>query len=449
MRDLDQIPGAPGLPLLGHTLRWLREPIATPVSMYEAFGDVFRYPIFFDHPIVFAHPDALGEIFGDEGSDLSTAAGWYPFFGPMLPGGLLLRDHQDHHHHRGLMQAAFTSAALRSYVEVMTPRIAAIVDAWRARERLLAYPSFKALTLDLASLVFLGVDPGDQLTRLARAFEDVTRGVTALVPVPLPGTALRRAQQGRALLGQYLRRLIAERRLTAETPNLLSQLCHASDELGNRFTDEEIINHMIFVWLAAHDTTTGSLVMLAYELARHPEWQERLRSEASALNRELRFEKLGEARESECVISEVLRLYPPVASLPRRTLRPCVIGGVRLPADTPLRASVLLAQRHPAFWTRPHAFEPQRFAPERAEHRRHKHSFRPFGGGAHMCLGMRFAMLQIKSVLHQVLLRYKLVLPPGYQQKLRPTPSFRPADDLPLQIVPLAPSGVAATRSRA
>jgi cytochrome P450 len=344
------------------------------------------------------------------------------------------------------MQAAFANAALRDYVEVMTPRIAAILDAWRGQDRLLAFPTFKALTLDLASMVFLGVDPGDQLAMLTRAFEDVTKGVTALVPVPLPGTALRRALGGRALLSKYLRTLIAERRRSPGAPNLLSQLCLATDEQGNRYTDDEIINHMIFVWMAAHDTTTGSLVMLAYELARDQQWQERLRSEASGLGSVLRFDKMNEAKETEWVIHEVLRLYPPVASLPRRTLRPCVMGGVRLPADTPLRASVLLAQRHPALWTRPHCFDPQRFSPERAEHRRHKYSFRPFGGGAHMCMGMRFAMLQLKGVLHQVLLRYRLVLPPGYQLKLRPTPSFRPADDLPLGLVPLSRSGAAATR---
>lgn len=446
MKRLDEVPGVPGLPLLGHTLDWLRAPIRTPVRMHETCGDVFRYPIFFDRPIVFAHPDALGEIFTDARDDLSTAIGWYPFFGPMFPGGLLLRDHEDHRYHRGLMQAAFSNAALRSYVEEMNPRIAALLDGWRGRPRISAFPTFKALTLDLASRIFLGIAPGDQLAMLLRAFEDVAHGVTALVPVPLPGTALRRGLRARALLTKYLRALITERRSASDTPDLLSQLCRSTDEQGNRFTDDEIINHMIFMWMAAHDTTTGSLVMLAYELARDLKWQERLREEARGLGDTLSFERMPEAREAECVINEVLRLYPPVASLPRRTLRPCVIGGVRLPADTPLRAAVLLAQRHPSFWTAPHAFDPERFAPERAEHRRHKYSFRPFGGGAHACMGMRFAMLQIKSVLHQLLLRYRLVLPVGYELKLRPTPSFRPADDLPLAIVPLAQSGDAAAR---
>ncbi|MBK7759957.1 MAG: cytochrome P450, partial [Deltaproteobacteria bacterium] len=99
--------------------------------------------------------------------------------------------------------------------------------------------------------------------------------------------------------------------------------------------------------------------------------------------------------------------------------------------------SILLAQRHPAFWSEPERFDPDRFSEPRAEHRRHRHSFRPFGGGAHTCMGVRFAMLQIKAVMLPLLRRFRLQLPPGYALRIKPTPSFRPADDLPLLLTPI------------
>jgi len=429
--ELSDVPSQPGLPLVGHTLAWLRDPIGTPVRMREALGDVFHHHLFFARPVVFAHPDALAQIFADEGERLSTAAGWRPFFGRVLPGGLLLRDHQDHRYHRGLMGAAFSPAELPEHVPAMTPRIAATLDSWRGRSPVLAVPAFRQLTLELAGAIFLGVEVGARLAALAHDFDELAQGVAALVPLPLPGTALGRALQARARLARYLRELVAERR-SSPTADLLGQLCQATDAEGRRFTDDEVVDHMIFMWMAAHDTTTGSLAMAAYELARSEAWQQRLRVEAARIGPSLPYERMGEAREAEQVVSEVLRLYPPVGSVPRRTLSACEIGGVRLPAGTPLRASILLAQRHPGFWSRPGDFDPERFSDERAEHRRHRHAFRPFGGGAHACLGMRFAMLQIKAVLHQLLLRYRLALPAGYTLRLRPTPSFRPADDLPL-----------------
>jgi cytochrome P450 len=426
--------------MLGHTVAWLRDPIGTPVRMHATHGDVFVHNIFFDRPVIFAHPDAIGQIFTDEGEHLSTAAGWRPFFGRLLPGGLLLRDQGDHRYHRGLMTSAFSVSALREHVRVMNGRLATSLDRLGGRSDLRAVPAFRQLTLELAGALFLGVELGPRLAVLTRAFDEVAHGVAALVPAPLPGTALRRALQARAALTTYLRELIAERR-AAPSPDLLGQLCQASDAEGRRFTDEEIVDHTLFMWMAAHDTTTGTLAMAAYEIARSEEWQERLRTEAARIGAVLDYERMAEAQQAERVVSEVLRLYPPVGSLPRRTLRPCEIGGVQLPAGVPLRASILLAQRHPAFWSDPHCFDPERFSEARAEQRRHKHAFRPFGGGAHACLGMRFAMLQMKCVLHQLLLRFRLTLPSGYRLRLRPTPSFRPADDLPLRLEPHAAGG--------
>jgi cytochrome P450 len=434
-RDLRALPSTPGLPVLGHTLAWLRDPIGLPTRMHAELGDVFVHHIFFARPVVFAHPDALGQIFADEGDDLSTATGWRPFFGRLLPGGLLLRDHADHRYHRGLMQSAFSPAALRGYVSVMQARIGPALDAWGAAGAIHAVPAFRALTLDLAGALFLGSELGPELARLTRAFEEVAEGVAALVPVDLPGTALRRGLRAREALVAFLRRLLPSRR-AAPTPDLFGQLCAATDADGNRYTDDEVINHTLFMWMAAHDTTTGSLVMTAYELANAPEWQARLREEGAAIGEVLGWDRMPDAVLSEQVIHEVLRLYPPVGSVPRVTIRPCTIGGVALPAGTSLRASILLAQRHPTFWSDPHRFDPDRFSSARAEHRRHKHAFRPFGGGAHTCMGIRFAMLQIKAILHPLLRRFELALPPGYALRLKPTPSFRPVDDLPLRLIP-------------
>ena len=427
---------------MGHTLAWLQDPIGLPSRLMAQHGDVFVHHLLFARPVVFAHPDAIGQIFADEGAALSTAAGWRPFFGRVLPGGLLLRDHEDHRHHRGLMQAAFSTAALREHVRVMNERVEPTFDVWLAGgahpQRRLAVPTFRQLTLDLAGALFLGAELGADLPRLTQDFERVAEGVAGILPWNLPGTALGRGLRARASLVAYLRALIPSRR-AAPTPDLFGQLCHAVDESGERYTEDELIDHVLFMWMAAHDTTTGTLVMTAYWLAHDAEWQERLRAEANRLGPNLPYDRLGEARDTEQVVNEVLRLYPPVGSVPRVTLRDTTIGGVKLPPSTPIRASILLAQRHPAFWSAPERFDPDRFSESRAEHRRHRHSFRPFGGGAHTCLGIRFGMLQIKAVLLPLVRRFRLELPPGYVLRVKPTPSFRPADDLPLILTPIHP----------
>lgn len=434
----EDLPRTRGLPLVGHSLAWMRDPIGLPQRLQRELGDVFVHHLGTSHPVVFAHPDAIGDLFADEGGALSTAAGWRPFFGRLLPGGLLLRDHDDHRHHRAVMQSAFAPAALREHVRVMNERLPASLDAWPRRGRVSAVDGFRRLTLDLAGALFLGAELGPELDALTHDFETLAAGVAAVLPVAAPGTALRRAIEARERLVAYLRPRVAARR-AAPTPDLFGRLCEAADEHGRRFTDDEVIDHTLFLWMAAHDTTAGSLVMTAYQLARDPAWQSRVRDEALALGEVLPWDRMHESPSGELVAQESLRLHPPVGSVPRTTLRPCVIGGVALPAGVPVRASILLAQRHRAVWSDPDRFDPLRFAEPRAEHRRHRHAYRPFGGGAHACLGMRFAMLQIRVVLHHVVRRWRFGLAPGYALTLRPTPGFRPADGLPLELSPLAP----------
>lgn len=435
-RTLEQIPLARGTPVIGHTLAWLRNPVQTPLSVHRAHGDVFRYPIFFQRPVVFAHPDAVARILTDPDQVLSTAQGWQPFFGRMMKGGLLLRDHEDHRHHRGLMRAAFSATALRGYAEVMTPRIAARIDAWVAQERVVLLPEVQALLLELAGVTLLGVEAQDDLDRLTRAFEAIARGVMALVGVPLPGTALARGLRARAELKDFLQQRIAARR-AQPGPDLFSRLCAATDEQGAVLSDEEIIDHIVFVWMAAHDTTTGAMVMAVCELARHPDWQERVRDEALALPERFDTEAMREATSRDHVISETLRLYPPVGSIPRRTVREAHIGDVTLPPNTPLRAAVLLMHRHPEFWTDPDRFDPERFAEPRSEHRTHRQLYRPFGTGAHACLGMQMARIQLHAMLHHLLRRARVRLPHDYTLRLSPAPSLRPADGLPVHLEPI------------
>ena len=214
-RTMAQLPSARGAPVVGNTLRWLRRPLDTPVQAHRTHGDVFRYDIFFQRPVVFAHPDAIGRILTDPDGDLSTARGWEPFFGRLMKGGLLLRDHDDHRSHRSLMRGAFSSSALQGYLDVMTPRIEARIDAWIDRGEVVLLPEVQRLLLELAGVSLLGVEAPDELDRLIRAFEAIARGVMGLMGVPLPGTALARGLRARAdlSLGAALRGLHGRVRL--------------------------------------------------------------------------------------------------------------------------------------------------------------------------------------------------------------------------------------------
>ena len=91
-----------------------------------------------------------------------------------------------------------------------------------------------------------------------------------------------------------------------------------------------------------------------------------------------------------------------------------------------------------AWWDEPEKFDPERFSPERAEDQRHTHSYIPFGGGQHMCIGLRFAESQIKIVLHHILRKYRWTLNDGYTMPIQQAPISKPRDGLPLNLTPLS-----------
>ena len=101
---------------------------------------------------------------------------------------------------------------------------------------------------------------------------------------------------------------------------------------------------------------------------------------------------------------------------------------------TPVGISPIHTHHMPALWTRPQQFDPERFSPERAEHRRHAYAYLPFGGGAHLCIGQHFADMEVKAVMHQVLRRWRWSVPAGYRMPYQLVPIAKPRDGLPIML---------------
>ena len=146
----------------------------------------------------------------------------------------------------------------------------------------------------------------------------------SLVRRPIPGTQMSRGVKGRRLLVQYFGRQIADRR-ASEGDDIFTQLCKTSTEDGALLTPQEIIDHMIFLMMAAHDTLTSSLSSFVYFLAVNPRWQEKLRDEAKALwARQGRAFALRAARRASANRRwRLRRLCDLFRPLPRSCAAPC------------------------------------------------------------------------------------------------------------------------------
>jgi cytochrome P450 len=437
-RPYDQIPLDAGKPLIGHLLRFLKDPLAHAQALGR-HGNVVRTRTFFE-TLALLGPDANAFVLHDRAGNFSSRQGWSYWIDTVFPGAIMAMDDPAHRHHRRIMQVAFRRQAMARYVADMGPVIEQGLSTWPAGEGPL-FPRIKALTLDIAARVFMGMPLGDEAAAVNRAFIDTVEASMALVRKPVPPFKMWRGLKARRFLVEQMRRHLPAKR-AHEGADLFSQLCHAVDEDGQRFTDDEVVNHMIFLMMAAHDTTTSALTTMAYSLARHPDWQDRLRNSALARSRagdspHLPYDALAECTDIEWVMKEALRLYPPLTSMPRVAVRDCVFQGWRIPRGTSVGVYPIHTHHLPSLWTDPDRFDPQRFAPERAEHKRHAHGYVPFGGGAHLCIGQHFADMEVKAVMHQLLQRFRLELPADYRMPYQLVPIAKPRDGLPITLRPM------------
>ncbi|KWX20364.1 cytochrome P450 [Mycolicibacterium wolinskyi] len=439
---LKPIVGDAGLPIIGHMIEIFRGGPDFILELYRKYGPIYYAQSPALSSVMALGPDATQAVFSNRNKDFSQRA-WDPVIGPFFEGGLMLLDFDEHMFHRRIMQEAFTRTRLTGYVShIDSVASAVLADDWVANDpRFLFHPAIKELTLDIASEVFMGVPAGTDralVTTVNHAFTTTTRAGNAIVRKPVPPLTWWRGLKARKTLEDYFSSRITEKR-RSESTDMFSVLCHAADEDGQSFTDDQIVSHMIFLMMAAHDTSTSTMTTMAYHLAANPEWQDRLREESERIgDGPLDIEALDKLEMYDLVVNEALRMMTPLPFNFRQAVRDTDLLGYFIPAGTSVVTWPSINHRLPELWTDPERFDPERFAEPRNEHKKHRYAFAPFGGGAHKCIGMVFGQLEIKTVMHRLLRRYRLELAhPGYKPRYDYGGMPVPIDGMPIVLRPL------------
>lgn len=436
-RALEAIPGERGLPFVGNTFQVLKDPLAFTRRMRAKYGPVYRNNSFGGDSVVLLGPDANELVLFDKEKNFSSEQGWGPVLNLVFPRGLMLLDFEKHRQDRKALSVAFKPEPMRHYAGELDRGIAAQVGGW-ANRPLKFYDAVKALSLDLAATSFLGVPLGPEAAKINQAFVDEVAASISPIRTPLPGTSMRRGVKAREYLVRFFEREIPARR-EGERQDFFSQFCRATDEAGEPLAADAIVDHMNFLMMAAHDTITSSATSLVMLLGRNVEWQERLRAEIAALGSNdgsVPHGQLDRLVETEYAFKEALRIMPPVPSIPRRALRDFEFGGYRIPAGTFVGVNVGYTHHMEELWPDAERFDPLRFTPE-ASRGRHRFAWVPFGGGAHMCIGLHFATMQIRILIAHLLSRYRIELAPGAGEAWEIFPIPKPRDRLPLTFVPV------------
>ena len=423
-----------GLP---HLLRLRSKPVEHNEFLRENYGDVVKMKIFGVTMYTAYGLDAAEQVLINRDREFANGPAWSYFIGPFFRRGLMLLDFDEHLHHRRILQQAFTTEALHRYHTMLVPHLRKNLAEWEPGEVRL-HQLFKELTLDLALEIFVGVDlsPAEQ-QRVNKAFIAAVRAGTSIIRRPIPGGPWAKGLAARKLLEEFFyTHLPAKRRDGGD--DLFGQLCQARSEDGDEFSDADIVNHMIFLLMAAHDTSTITLTAMAYYVARNPEWQEQARVESVAAG-DVDYDGVLKLDLLDRVMKESMRLCAPVPSMPRVAVRETSLNGYTIPEGAFVTVSPYINHRIPEYWPDPERFDPDRFTAERREDRSHRMAFEPFGGGVHKCIGMHFASMAVREIFHELLLNFRWSVPDGYEMPLDLVALPVPRDGLRVKLERISP----------
>ncbi len=432
---LTHIPGDFGIPFFGDTFKFLKDPIRLFKEKQSKYGNVFKMQFLGTKVVCLIGQEANRFVLVEQGKYFSNEQGWDFSIGELFAGGLMLKDGEDHKHHRSILQEAFKKNPIADYLQVMIPPVSDYLDSWKDKKQITVFQEMKKLTLQLAGKVFFGVDFSKDLSFVNQAIINVVKASTTAIPFPIPFTPYWNGLRARKTLEKYFHKLIEEKRKNP-AKDMLGILCLAENEEGDRLSDQEIVDHLIFILMASHDTTASTMTSLFYELSVNPEWQEKLRAESQDFykNHEMTYQNQDFLPLLDLAIKETLRLHPPLILMPRMTTKALDFTEFTIPANTRITLYINHTHYEEEIWKDANLFNPGRFAETQAEHKKCPHAYMPFGGGKHFCLGFGFAEMQMKLIISKVLCQYKWELPKDYVMGYKSIPIQEPKGGLPMMI---------------
>ncbi len=430
---LDPVMGHRGLPFIGGTLTYIRDPLRLWRAAAEQYGSVSWMMMAGRRVVTVLGPDGCQKILLNHDKAFSNELGWRPLIGPFFDNGLMLMDFDEHRQHRRLLQQAFTKKRLSTYSDAMQPVIENTIEQWQTGPDFQVYPATKALTLRLATEVFMGgTDDGDaRMDRVNRAFIDCVQAATAIVRLNVPGGRWRRGLKGRAYLESFLREYLPSRR-AGNGEDIFSVLAHIEDENGERFDDDAIIDHMMFLLMAAHDTSTLTISTMVAQLGKNAHWQGLCRQQSLAVGSDISdASSLAGLTALDAVMKESLRLLAPLPTMARWTVRDTEVDGHFIPKDVMVVATPHYTHHMESYWPNADVFDPSRFD---GSDLGHKFAWQPFGGGAHTCIGQFFSVIEVKMVMHHLLRSFEWTVPGDYETPVDFTSLPFPKDGQPVDL---------------
>jgi cytochrome P450 len=438
-------PTPPAEPIFGHARELGRRPLQTLLRWMTEHGPIVRFRVGRREAHVVFGPEGIRRVLADPEDIYGKDTYGYRTLRLFVGDGLLTSDGEKWTRHRRLIQPAFHRKSIARQVGMMQVVASRAVEGQgRGDESRVVCIETLAMrtTLEIVSRALFGTDLAGHAGEVASAITSLQRAANRRISAPItlpfvvPTPEHLHIRHARWRLRRMLARLVEQRRRerrSAEHPDVIDLLLDAREaETGAALPMNDILDELVTLLIAGHESTANALTWALTLLATHPAELACVRAELDALepNRPIEMDQLAKLPRVRAVIEETMRLFPPAWSFGRAPRRDDVIAGYSMPAGHLVMVVPWVTHRDPNTFVRPEAFEPSRFLGITPP----PFSYLPFGAGPRTCVGHAFARTEAQLVLATWLRAFDFELVPG--QDLEPVPlvTLRPKSGVRMKV---------------
>lgn len=435
-------PGPRARPFFGLLPEFRKDPLALLDRMFQDYGDLVTVPLG-PYPFLLVSDPALIEEVLVTQNRLFIKGRGLENSRRVLGNGLVSSEGEFWRRQRRLAQPAFHRTRVQAYGETMVDFALQHIASWRHGAIYDINREMMRLTLAIAAKTLFSADVSHEADVVGAALEvtlrEFQRRMRTMIKIPETWPTPNNIRYSRAVeaLDRVIYRIIDDRRQSGEdTGDLLSMLLHAVDEDGSQMTPQQLRDETMTLFLAGHETTANAMTWTWYLLGLNPEAEARLHAELEQVlgGRPPGPQDLPSLPYVEAVISESMRLYPPVWILGRRSTAPVEVGSYSFGANQDFLMSQWVMHRNPRYFENPLHFQPERWLDGLAK-RLPRFAYFPFGGGPRICIGAGFALMEAQLLLATIAQQFRLQVDPTHQVGTSPSMTLRPAG--PVSVVAL------------
>ncbi len=415
------LPSGPKTAQFLRLLKLVFRPIKYVEDYMKAYGDTFTlFNKSGNNLIYFSHPKALEQVFTADSSYFEAGRGNRILRFLLGDNSLIILDGDRHSSQRQLLAPPFHGDRMRAYGKIIREITEQVMNEWQVDKPFNIRSSMQEISLHVILRVVFGLDEGQRLEELQQLISSLMEFINS----PLMSSSLffrflqkdfgrwslwSRVTRKIAKVDELIYALIAERRTenNQNRQDILSLMMAARYDDGQPMSDVELRDELMTLLVAGHETTASALTWSFYWLDYLPEVREKLLSELNHLGNNWQPTDAAKLPYLTAVCQETLRIYPiAMTSFPRTVKKPIEIMGYNLPTGTTIIPSIYIAHHREETYPQPKQFKPERFL----ERQFSPYEYLPFGGGNRRCIGLAFAMYEMKIVLATITSQIQLSL---------------------------------------